>query len=340
MIRQCLFLAAAIFVRAALVYAEPGVSALQPVGPYASRIEWLYWLIFWVSLVVFAIVMALFARAASRNRTPQQEPAPLVPDSVGRRGATISVAVGVAITVVTLFVILGFSVANGKAITSAKTKQPVTIQVTGNRWWWDVTYPNSQADLTVTTANEIHVPVGQPVVILTSSRDVVHSFWAPNIQGKRDLLPGYQNAFWIQVDQPGRYWGQCSEYCGLQHAHMAFEVVAEPADQFSQWLAQQQKPAVQPDDEITTRGQQVFLTHSCVLCHTIRGTDAGSRVGPDLTHVGARNRIAAGTLQNTSGALAGWISDPQNIKPGTQMPPNPLGADDLQSLVAYLKSLQ
>jgi cytochrome c oxidase subunit 2 len=192
----------------------------------------------------------------------------------------------------------------------------------------------------VTTANEIHVPVGTPVVVQTNSKDVIHSFWAPNITGKRDLLPGYSSAFWFQIDKPGIYHGQCAEFCGLQHAHMGFSIVAESVGEFQAWQQQQLKAAAEPSTSEAIRGREVFLTHACLMCHTIRGTDAGARLGPDLTHVASRSMIASETLPNTVGALAGWIVDPQRIKPGTQMSPNPLSGDDLQAVVAYLQSLR
>jgi cytochrome c oxidase subunit 2 len=220
------------------------------------------------------------------------------------------------------------------------SKNPITIQITGHQWWWEVIYPSPQADQTVTTANEIHVPVGKPVVILTNSYDVIHSFWPPNVNGKRDLLPGYSSAMWFQIDQAGVYHGQCAEFCGLQHAHMGFSIIAEPDNVFEAWKAQQLKPAPEPTQADAKHGREVFLTHACLMCHTIRGTDAGSRVGPDLTHLAGRAMIAAETLPNTRGALAGWIVDPQRIKPGNKMTPNPLAPDDLQDLITYLGTLQ
>jgi cytochrome c oxidase subunit 2 len=169
---------------------------------------------------------------------------------------------------------------------------------------------------------------------------VIHSFWAPNLGGKRDLLPGYSSAYWFQVDKPGIYHGQCAEFCGLQHAHMGFSVVAESPENFAAWKSQQIESAAEPTDAERIRGREVFLTHSCVLCHTIQGTAAASRFGPDLTHVGGRQMIAAESLSNTTGSLAGWISDPQHVKPGNKMPANPLPPGDLQALVAYLHGLQ
>jgi cytochrome c oxidase subunit 2 len=216
----------------------------------------------------------------------------------------------------------------------------VTIKVTGHQWWWEITYPNSEADLTVTTANEIHVPVGEPIVVLTDSADVIHSFWAPSISGKRDLLPGIPTAFSFEVNKPGIYHGQCAEFCGLQHAHMGFAVIAESPQEFSEWVQQQLKPAAEPANPEEARGREVFLTHACIMCHSIRGTGAASHYGPDLTHIASRQMIAAETLPNAAGALAGWILNPQQVKPGNHMASNILAPDDLQAVIAYLQSLQ
>jgi cytochrome c oxidase subunit 2 len=313
---------------------------LRPAASQARHIEWLYWVIFWLLFAVFVLMIAAFAKAGARSRFLDSPPLPVIEDDEGDRLAGWAVGSALGITVITLFVILVLSVITGKRVEGLTSRNPVTIQITGHQWWWEVSYPNSQADQTITTANEVHVPVATPVVVLTNSADVIHSFWAPSITGKRDLLPGYSSAFSFQVDHEGTYRGQCAEFCGLQHAHMGFSIIAESADKFQAWQQQQLKPAAEPTNSDATRGREVFLTHACLMCHTIRGTDAGSRVGPDLTHVASRNRIAAETLPNTSGALAGWIVDPQRIKPGTRMSPNPLAPDDLQAVVVYLQSLQ
>jgi cytochrome c oxidase subunit II len=317
-----------------------GHSIFHPSGPQSANIEWLYWVIFWIVFVAFVLTILALARAAGKNWTSSREMLPVFKDPEGDRRATPVVIGAIAVTVLALFAVLFMSVITGKKVEGLTSKNPVTIQVTGHQWWWEITYPNPQADQTVVTANEIHIPVHTPVVILTNSADVIHSFWAPNINGKRDLLPGYSSAFWIQIDQPGTYHGQCAEFCGLQHAHMGFSIVAEDADQFQAWEAQQLKPATEPTNEEAARGRAVFLTHACIMCHTIRGTDAGSKYGPDLTHLASRQMIAAETLPNTSGALAGWIVDPQRIKPGNKMAPNPLPPDDLQALIKYLQILK
>jgi cytochrome c oxidase subunit 2 len=185
----------------------------------------------------------------------------------------------------------------------------------------------------------MHIPVGQPIVLKLTSHDVIHSFWAPNLHGKRDLIPGHVTTIGFQADKPGVFRGQRAEFCGYQHA-MAFLIVAESPDEFSAWLDQQRRPAAQPLDAVQQRGQEVLLSSPCMMCHTIQGTPAGGKVAPDLTHLASRRTIAAGTLPNTPGHLAGWIIAPQNIKPGSNMPPNTLDPDALQSLLAYLMSLK
>jgi cytochrome c oxidase subunit II len=315
-------------------------SALDPAGPQAALIEHLWWFIFWITLVVYCIVLAIFSAGLAKRRVRDIPPPTVVHESEHENHLSLIVAGSTLITVIILFVILVQSVSASKWESRARSsKNPVTIQVVGHQWWWEVTYPNTQADQTVTTANEIHIPVGVPVVINSTSRDVIHSFWAPNIHGKRDLLPGYNTAVWIQADREGRFRGQCAEFCGHQHAHMAFFIVAESPEKFQAWLQQQLKPAAEPSDALAMRGQQIFTTRTCVMCHTIRGTDAGSRVGPELTHLASRQTIAAGTLPNNTGNLAGWILDSQAIKPGNRMPPNPMSSEDLQALLAYLQTL-
>jgi cytochrome c oxidase subunit 2 len=214
------------------------------------------------------------------------------------------------------------------------------FRVTAQLWLVHLLYRYSVPPRAPTTANEIHVPVGRPVVLELRSTDVIHSFWPPNLSAKRDLIPGHENSLWLQADAPGEYRGQCAEFCGHQHAKMAFLVVAEPPDSFAGWLARQRDTAATPADSLTRRGQEVFLGSACPMCHAIGGTPAGSRVGPDLTHLGSRRTLAAGTLPNTRGNLAGWIVNPQAIKPGAKMPPNALSPDDLQALLAYLETLR
>src|SRR5690348_4667747 len=243
-------------------------NSLHPAGPFSANIEWLYWGIFWIVFIAFVLTILAFARASAKTYSRSEEMLPITRNEEGDRKAKWAVGSAITVTVLTLFAVLFMSVITGKKVEGLTSKNPITIQITGHQWWWEVIYPNSQADQTVTTANEIHVPVGKPVVILTNSADVIHSFWAPSINGKRDLLPGYSSAFWVKIDQPGVYHGQCAEFCGLQHAHMGFSVIAESDEEFQAWQAQQLKPAKDPGDAESARGRQVFLTHACIMCHT------------------------------------------------------------------------
>jgi cytochrome c oxidase subunit II len=216
----------------------------------------------------------------------------------------------------------------------------VTVDAVGHQWWWDFQYRDVSPAEFVSTPNELHVPVGQPIAIKAMSRDVIHSFWVPNLHGKRDLIPGQVTTTWIQGDRPGIYRGLCAEFCGHQHAHMAFAVVVEPAAKFKVWIDHQRQNAGDPINDNERRGQQVFLQSACATCHTIRGTSAASRIGPDLTHVGSRMTLAAGTVPNTAAHLAAWLHDPQAVKPGSRMPRVPLADSDRTALVAYLRGLQ
>jgi cytochrome c oxidase subunit 2 len=232
------------------------------------------------------------------------------------------------------------SVLTGRALGSLQSPGALQVRITGYQWWWSIEYLNADPSLQVTTANELHLPVGRPVEIRLQATDVIHSFWVPNLHGKTDLIPGRENTVFLQADAPGIFRGQCAEYCGVQHAHMAFTVVAEGSNQFESWLAAQRNPAPDPGSAEAARGRAVFEQGPCALCHTIRGTAAGARTAPDLTHFAARSTIGAGTAPNTRGYLAGWIVDPQHLKPGNRMPPTGLAAGDLQAVIAYLETLQ
>ena len=314
-------------------------SGLNPVGPGASHIELQFSLIFWITAIVYCIVLVATVIAVARNRL-DVIPEPMPTDEKSERRSKRIVGAAVAITVLLLFVMLIGSFETSRAMGGMNQEAAFPIEVYGHQWWWEVRYPNSEAYKIVEAANEIHVPVGVPIRFRGTSTDVIHSFWAPNVNGKRDLMPGYTAEFVWQVDKPGRWRGQCAEFCGEQHAHMSFEMVAEPKDVFELWLADQAKSAPAPVTPETIHGQQVFMSHACVMCHTIRGTSAGSRVGPDLTHLASRATIAAGTLPNTKGNLGGWILNAQSVKPGCRMPPNQMSGTELQDLLAYLETLQ
>jgi cytochrome c oxidase subunit II len=317
-------------------------SSLNPAGPAAAHIEHTFALFFWITAIVYVLTLAALVYFVTRRRHDLNHiPDPLETTEASDRLANRAVGTAIGLTVILLFVMMISSFVTSRRIGDMNEQQALTIDVYGHQWWWEIQYPNDREPFRmVTTANEIHVPVGTPIRIHGTSRDVIHSFWAPNIQGKRDLMPGYNTDVLMQVDQPGRWRGQCAEYCGLQHAHMSFYMVGESRKDFDNWMTAQVQPAVAPSNPQTQHGQQVFLAHSCVMCHTIRGTTAGSRVGPDLTHLASRSTIAAGMLPNTIGNLGGWIMNAQSLKPGSRMPPNQLSGTDLQDLLAYLETLR
>jgi cytochrome c oxidase subunit 2 len=316
-------------------------TSLNPAGPAAAHIEHTFAVIFWITATVYLLVMAVLVVSVWRKRSSLDAfPEPQQTTEVSDRLATRAVAVAMAVTLVLVFVMLISSFRTSRALGKMNNETALTIDVYGHQWWWEVQYPNEESDKIVETANEIHLPTGVPIRIHGTSRDVIHSFWAPNVQGKRDLMPGYETDVMMQVDQAGRWRGQCAEYCGEQHAHMSFYMVAEPKDEFQQWLTAQAQSASRPNTPQTIHGQQVFLTHACVLCHSIRGTRASARVGPDLTHLASRSTIAAGMLPNTIGNLGGWSLNPQALKPGCRMPPNQMSGSELQDLLAYLETLR
>jgi cytochrome c oxidase subunit 2 len=291
---------------------------------------------FWVSAVVWIVVMSFLAVALRRSRNGAVEQREEDKQKTMRRAVVIATAITVAILIVNL----AYSVTAGNAMAALPRKDALRINVTGKQWWWEVTYEDPTPSNQVVTANEIHIPVGEPIQIIGTSHDVIHSFWAPNLFGKKDLIPGHTTAMWFQADSPGVYRGQCAEFCGHQHAKMSVVIVAEPREKFEAWYKAQQLPAAPPFDSITRVGEKVFMSHGCPLCHAVGGTPALGTVGPNLTHIGSSMTIAAGSLQNTPGNLAGWIVDPQQIKPGVHMPPNPLSGSELQAILAYLESLK
>jgi cytochrome c oxidase subunit 2 len=217
---------------------------------------------------------------------------------------------------------------------------PLVIRLTGRQWWWAAEYQNSNPSKVFETANEIHVPVGRSIRLLLESNDVIHSFWVPRLQGKKDLVPGHPAALSFRVDRPGRFTGQCAEFCGLQHAHMGLLVVAEEPPKFEAWAQAQRKEAPAPTTDTTRRGREILETKTCAMCHTVAGTTARSRVGPVLTHFASRSTLGAGTADNNRGRLAQWIANPHDLKPGVLMPANALSPEDLNALLDYLGTLQ
>ncbi len=313
-------------------------------GPNAAHIQELAVFFGLLLGTIFVIVVAVaLLSIRRRHRGIEQEPleGSHQPSAGTEHRLRTTVGIASGVTVVILFGLTILSVSVGKAVSaSVAPAGNLSVEVTGAQWWWKVRYLNDDPSRVLLTANEIHIPAGRPIAIRGLADDVIHSFWVPGLQGKRDLIPGRITLEWLQADRPGEYRGQCAEFCGLQHAHMAFWIVSESPDQFNKWMDNQLQPSIEPVDDDTKRGQSIFLKSGCVLCHSIRGTDASAQIGPDLTHFGSRKTIAAGTLPNTKGNLAGWIADPQNIKPGTHMATVPIQPAEMQPLIDYLESLK
>jgi cytochrome c oxidase subunit 2 len=304
-------------------------TALGPAGVQASHIASVWWWFFTVAVVVYLAVLVVLALALSRPTAERDD---------RRRARVVTAAVGV--TVLVLLVLLGKSVAAGRALARLRAPNTLTVEVVARQWWWEFRYQASPPSQMVTTANELHVPVGRPVLLSLQSHDVIHSFWVPALHGKRDLIPGHPSTTVIQADRPGFFRGQCAEFCGVQHAKMGFVVIAEPEDAFQAWLGHQRQPAGEPSQVLARRGRDVFLTGPCIMCHTVHGTAAAASNGPDLTHVAGRTTLAGASLANVPGHLAGWVADAPGIKPGTRMPPNAVASEDLAALLAYLETLR
>ncbi len=319
-----------------VAYADTPLSYLTSSGPKADRTADLTWGLLLISIFVVVLFSALVVWAVFRKRAPAATGPPGEAPEVsgfnifgwGLIATTLVLVGSVAWTMVTL------------AAINRPTRQPsVTIEVTGRQWWWQVHYLDKDPSKTFLTANEIHIPVGEPVEVKLRSADVIHSFWVPALAGKTDVIPGQVNTTWIEAGVPGTFLGTCSEYCGLQHAHMAIRVVAEPRDKFDAWRDDQLKPGQPPDSSKANAGLVAF-ERRCGACHSIRGTPAGGVYGPNLSHLMTRATLAAGAIPNDEGNLAGWIADPQQIKPGTHMPVVQLSGDEMESITNFLTSLK
>jgi cytochrome c oxidase subunit II len=245
---------------------------------------------------------------------------------------------GIGIPVVALVAL--FAVADVYLVPQTSPPSPgstaMTIDVIGHQWWWEVRYPGTDA----VTANEIHIPADTRVNVVATTADVIHSFWVPALNRKIDMIPGRQNRVLLYASRPGKYRGQCSQFCGLQHANMAMYVFAQTPTAFRAWLDDMSSPARSPTTAQVKAGERLFMSSQCESCHRIAGTAAQGTVGPDLTHVATRTTLAAGTIRNTPSELAAWISNPQAIKPGVRMPDLGLSRGEVSELVAYLDSLR
>jgi cytochrome c oxidase subunit 2 len=320
----------------------PGThSALRPAGAQAARIHDLWQLTLWICMGVFAaILVALLialVRAPRSAGNSRAEPShALGPERRSRRWATAATVA----SAVLLVVLLGADMLTDRALSRLPVADALRIEMTAQQWWWEARYLDAQGRAEFAVSSELHVPVGRPVIVSLKSADVIHTFWVPSLHGKKDMLPGRSTQLMLRADKAGTYRGECAEFCGLEHALMAFSVTAEPPEAYAQWRAAQQAPASAPEGVDAVRGRDLFLSSNCAQCHTVRGTAAAGTLGPDLTHVGSRSLLAAGTVPNEAAKLGAWIVDPQSLKPGSTMPSSRLPPDDVRALVAYLGGLR
>ncbi len=318
---------------------SPPLGYLDSAGRRAATILPLTWTMLAISIVV-CIVIAVLLWIAVRRAQLSGGAAETRAVRVERGGDGLRwISVGLMISAVPLLVALVWTMVALASTVDPPLKTSLSLDVTPHQWWWEIRYASSEPSETFATANEIHIPVGVPVLVRLHGADVIHSFWVPKLTGKTDAIPGRINTSWLQADAPGRYRGQCTEFCGFQHAHMSFTVVAEPQAQFEAWRTHQLQPATAPQTPEQTRGLQL-VEYRCGLCHSVRGTHAGAVSAPDLTHVMSRADLAAGTIPNSPGNLAGWILSPQTLKPGTLMPNQGLAGPQLADAVAYLETLK
>ena len=310
------------------------MSPLDPHSPAAHDIATLWWWMLGVAGIVFLGAVAMLVVGWVRRDRPGLpffgENETLNTGLVVLFGMAIPIVILVALFVVSDLVLLGETDAPQASSTA------MTVTVIGHQWFWQVRYEGEDAE----TANEIHIPVRTPVDLVVRSADVIHSFWVPELNRKIDTIPGQANSIELYAERPGVYRGQCAEFCGLQHAHMALRVYAEPTGKFEAWLANLERPAREPTGARARQGQRYFMEDGCAACHTIAGTEAEGTVGPNLTHLAGRQTLAADTIPNTPEELFRWIQNPQSIKPGAKMPGLGLGPEKFHAIVAYLTGLR
>jgi cytochrome c oxidase subunit 2 len=326
---------------AAPLAAGDNLSVLDPASPPAEAIATMYLLVLAITGAIFVLVEGLLVYCLWRFRKRPAEPNDSEPPQIyGSRPIELAWTVAPALIVFVLFLVVYRTVAEVRL--SQPPQDAVHVTVVGHQWWWEFRYhaPDWSAEqprYRFVTANELRVPVGRPVYLRLESADVVHSFWVPRLAGKTDVIPNHVNHMWFQASQAGVFKGQCAEYCGTQHAGMLLTVIAQPEEEFARWPAEQERPQA---DDPASPGRRIFLTLTCVNCHTIRGTPAAGTFGPDLTHLASRTTLASGMLPNNRANLAAWLKDPQKIKPGCLMPNLKLTDRQVEDLASYLDNLR
>jgi cytochrome c oxidase subunit 2 len=315
-------------------------TALDPAGDQAGHLLELLGLMLWVCGGVYVLVLGFLFWSIWRSlRNAGAEGGPT--DAGMERALHAGLGLWTAIIVAGLATLATASFLVDRALAAARAdREVIAIRVTAHQWWWRIEYRDPATGAAMETANELHLPVGRTARIELHAADVIHSFWLPNLGGKMDVIPGRVNTLDVTPRRIGWYRGQCAEFCGLQHALMALDLRVASEEEFAAWLAAQRAPAAAPEDTVLARGRTVLEGGSCAACHTVRGTAAAGKAGPDLTHVGSRRSIAAGWLPNNRGNLHGWILNPDALKPGTSMPAAELAPADADALARYLESLR
>lgn len=321
----------AIFLLALLSGCSGRQSALDPVGEQAGHLLGLLEIMLWICGLAYALVLIGLGWAIVRARR-RVEPAGHGDGPIGRM-----LWAWAGFIVVGLAILASASFMADRAMAARENEAALEVRVTGHQWWWRIEYRDPASGGWIETANELHLPAGRTTRVLLASADVIHSFWVPNVSGKMDLIPGRTNAIAVTPHRLGWFRGQCAEFCGTQHAQMAFDVKVESADAFAAWLEAQRNPAAASGDAL---GMQVVTQGPCASCHRVRGTGANGRAGPDLTHLASRRSLAAGVMPMSRGAIQGWIVQPRALKPGTMMPPIPLSAEQADAASRYLASLR
>ena len=317
-------------------------SAFGDAGAETRQFLILFWIFMAICVAMYLLVIAFLIAGIVRRRRRDgdantvesgrhHQSHPLL--RAGLIAWTALIAVGLVALSIASFV-------TDRTMASAAANEKLAVTVTGNQWWWDVKYHSADPSKTLRTANELYLPVGVPVRIRLQSNDVIHSFWVPSLAGKQDLIPGRETDVTIVPKKLGIFRGQCAEFCGMQHARMALVVNVVSYAEFIRWWERQLQPSQAPPTPLALAGYNYVTTRQCSSCHSIAGTPANGRLGPDLTHVASRRSIAAGTLPMGKGQLYGWIADPQSIKPGAKMPTIGLEPNELHAVVAYLETLK
>ena len=310
---------------------------MRTFGPAADPVTSLGWGLTVICSLVILIIAGLLLKATLRARAI---PAGLLSIPITHPGGGLRwIVIGTGLSTAVLFGLVVWTMFTLAAIASSPEPPAFTIEIRAHQWWWEARYLNDSSDRTFVTANELHIPVGSPVQLKLIGDDVIHSFWIPALAGKTDVIPGQTNLAWIEANTVGTYRGQCTEYCGAQHAHMAEFVIADSAADFKGWWDHQLTDAQVPAVDTATQGEAIFLDH-CAACHTVRGTGAGGIVGPDLTHLMSRHTLGAGTVPNEREPLRAWINNAQAVKPGSRMPRLDLPPQELDALTAYVETLK